>query len=127
MSVNLLKSICEKEGSLFPIEFKDLNFIPKRIFYITNVPRLETRGKHAHYTTKQYIICVAGLINVRTHDGISWTEKLLQPGYSLLIPELIWDEQTYLTGNDILLSICSTEYNKNDYITDFDNFKRGNI
>ena len=35
---------------------------------------------------------------------------------------MIWDSQIFLTGNDVLLSICSTEYNKKDYIEDFDLF-----
>ena len=38
--------------------------------------------------------------------------------------KMVWDSQVFTTGNDILLSICSTAYDREDYIEDFDEFLR---
>ena len=40
----------------------------------------------------------------------------------LYIPEMIWDEQVYQSEDSILLSVCSTKYNKDDYITNWKDF-----
>jgi len=118
-----LLNFTEKEGILFPINFSDLKFNPKRIFYITNVPKNEIRGKHAHLKNCQYLICIQGKIKVYLHNGIKESSRLLTPGISVYVPNLVWDYQEYLTDNSILLSLCSEEYNSNDYIHIFDEFK----
>ena len=42
----------------------------------------------------------------------------------LLIDNLIWDSQKFLTESTELLVLCSTEYDIGDYIMDFDKFKK---
>ena len=110
-------------GSLSALSFDNLKFNPKRIFYIKDVPRNTERGNHAHYSTQQYLICLQGKILVKLFDGRHETSHLLERNQMLFVDRLIWDSQTYLTGTDILLSICSTEYEPGDYITDIQEFK----
>jgi len=119
-----LRAIKDPDGVLVPIEFKELPFVPRRVFYVTGVPAGEERGGHAHYFTEQVLICISGKILVSIHDGIKKTDTLLTENQSIYVGRLEWDSQTFLTGNDILLSICSTSYNKKDYIEDFDEFIR---
>jgi len=111
-----LSSFIEDNGVLCPIEFDILPFIPKRIFYVTNVIRRDIRGQHAHFETEQVLICLQGQILVRTIDKNGTKTHMLYPTDAIYIPKMVWDEQEYCTGNDILLSICSTKYDKNDYI-----------
>ena len=117
-----LRRISDPDGSLFPIEFSELPFLPKRVFYVTGVPAGEERGKHAHYTTKQILICVQGSILAKVDAGAQKTEVLLESGQYAIVNELEWDSQVFLTGNDILLVICSTPYDKSDYIEDYGQF-----
>lgn len=117
-----LKIINEQDGTLVPIDFFELPFTPKRVFYVRNVPAGEERGKHAHYKTKQLLICIKGSILVRLHNGKKLVEHLLSDGEAVLINEMIWDSQVFKTGDDVLLSICSTNYDKSDYIEDFEEF-----
>lgn len=125
MFVTSLKKIIESEGTLIPIEFNSLPFNPKRIFVVDNVPRGEERGKHAHYETQQVLICLRGKLLVKLYDGIlNPKEYLLGEGESIFVDKLIWDSQIYLTGNDIMLSICSTEYNPKDYISNLNEFRK---
>ena len=51
-------------GNLSVIEFKDLPFDIKRIFYITGVPKGFERGFHAHKETQQFLICLQGSCEV---------------------------------------------------------------
>lgn len=117
-----LRRISDPDGSLFPIEFYELPFLPKRVFYVTGVPAGEERGKHAHYTTKQMLICIQGKILVKIDTGTEKTEVLIESGQYTIVNELEWDSQVFLTGNDILLVICSTPYYKSDYIEDYNQF-----
>ena len=112
------------DGTLVPVNLLTLPFIPKRLFYIYNVPQGQERGTHAHYNTQQVLICVQGVIEVIAFDGINTVSKFLKSGDSFFLDKLIWDSQIFHTGNDVLLSICSTEYDINDYILNKDEFIR---
>ena len=109
-------------GSLTALDFNNLSFDPKRIFYVKNVPKNTERG--THHNTRQYLICLQGKIQVKLFDGHRETHYLLERNQVLFVDKLVWDTQLYLTGDDILLSICSTEYNPDDYITDIEEFKK---
>ena len=117
-----LTRIIDSDGELLPIEFSELPFIPERIFYVTGVPVNITRGNHAHYNTEQILFCVKGRIRLDLFDGIDRTTQILGPGKHTHVGNLIWDSQTFLTPDAVLLSICSTKYNASDYITDIDEF-----
>jgi dTDP-4-dehydrorhamnose 3,5-epimerase-like enzyme len=110
-------------GDLTPIEFSGVPFIPKRVFVVKNVPKNVTRGGHAHFETMQVVICIQGEIEVVLDDGTSKRREVLTEGQSCFIDSLVWDEQVFLTGNDILLVLCSTSYDKEDYITDYLTFQ----
>ena len=122
MEIEKLEAFLDKRGDLTPLEFSDLPFSPKRIFVVKNVERGLRRGEHAHKKTKQFLICLKGAIKVVTHNGESYDEGILTEGYSTFIETYHWDWQEFLTGNDILLIVCSTPYNENDYIFSFIKF-----
>jgi|SRR5210317_2095598 len=113
----------DSRGCLTPINIGDLPFEAKRIFYVSGVPKGEVRGKHAHKTNQQILICISGSIEVSLDDGTKIDNYTLNENDGIFVDQLIWDEQKYLTGNDILLSICSNEYDESDYIRDYNQFK----
>lgn len=112
----------EIRGTLVPIEFASLPFEPRRVFYVYSVPKGEERGMHAHYKTEQILICIKGQIKVKLHDGEIASEIILNPNDHIYIGKMVWDSQVFLTGEDVLLSLCSTKYDKLDYIEDFFQF-----
>ena len=114
----------DHRGLLVPIEFAQLPFMPKRLFYVSNVPKGEERGNHAHYNTKQILTCAQGEIVVKLHNGTDLNTITLKPNECTFVDRLIWDSQIFVTGNDILMCICSNVYNKLDYIEDFEAFKK---
>tara|TARA_R110000851_G_scaffold54271_1_gene128222 strand:- start:2812 stop:3195 length:384 start_codon:yes stop_codon:yes gene_type:complete len=120
---SLISSKTER-GTLSALDFGNLCFEPKRVFYVKDVPRLTERGNHAHYKTQQYLICLEGKIEVNLFDGFKKTKHLLEKNEMIFVDRLIWDSQIYMTGKDILLSVSSTEYDPSDYITDIEKFKK---
>ena len=75
---------------------------------------------HAHYKTKQLLICLSGKIGVTCKDGRNEKTFLLEsPQQGLLIPEMIWDEQIYRGEDAVLLVLSNLKYEPNDYIHDY--------
>lgn len=120
-----LDCFSENDGNLVPIELeKKIPFDVKRIFYVFGVKDKQIRGKHAHHQTQQVLICVSGECVVICKDGKSEKKvNLDSPTKALYIPEMIWDEQIYMTDNTVLLVLSSTEYSKKDYIEDYQKFQ----
>jgi hypothetical protein len=122
MEIKKLNAFHDSRGDLTPLEFSDLPFTPQRLFIVKNVEKGIKRGEHAHHKTRQFLICLKGIIKVVAHNGIAYNERILSEGSSTLIETYHWDYQEFLTGNDILLVICSTPFDLKDYILDFDEF-----
>jgi len=116
--VNLIKD--SERGDLMAFDTIDVPFYVKRFFVVNNVPKCSIRGQHAHKECKQYFICINGEIIVTKHG--QWIE--LKKGDSIFIDNLEWSTQHYFTEGAELMVLCSHEYDKNDYITDFEEFKR---
>ena len=119
---------CYKDanGSLVPIELgNSLPFQPMRIFYSYGVPSDCTRGNHAHYTTKQVLVCISGDCVVECSDGHDSKRFILDsPNKGICIPEMIWDKIKFGAQNSVLLVFSSTSYNRDDYIEDYEKFKK---
>tara|TARA_Y100000592_G_scaffold18799_1_gene28754 strand:- start:9760 stop:10188 length:429 start_codon:yes stop_codon:yes gene_type:complete len=111
-------------GTLVPLELsKNLPFEPKRIFYVYSVDNKNKRGLHSHYKTEQVLICLHGSCGVVCKDGESELSVLLDsPSTGLYIPEMIWDEQVYMSDDTVLLVIANTNYDTKDYINDYEEF-----
>jgi len=123
MRIDEIKSFEDNLGTLLPLEFKTVGFKPERLFIVNNVPVGSIRGNHSHYNTKQFLICVRGEVRVFFDDGVNKKSVLLKRHEAVMIPELIWDSQEFLTEGTEILVICSTEYDIDDYILDYTHFK----
>lgn len=120
--IKKLNIFSDNRGDLIPFEFEKLPFTPKRIFTVSNVPKNSIRGNHSHHNTIQILVCVSGEIDVILHDGSSEITIKIKKGEYVLVDKLMWDSQKFLTEDSILLVICSTEYDIDDYILDFNEF-----
>ena len=121
-----MRTVIDPDGNLVPIESNyDLPFPIKRIFYVYGVRDEGVRGLHAHFKTKQLLICVNGKVEVTCKDGENERKYLLEsPQQGLFIPEMIWDEQIYRSEDAVLLVLSNTKYEPKDYIHDFEEFKK---
>ena len=108
----------DRGGNLLPVEFANVDFVPLRVFVVNDVPKDAIRGEHAHYKTKQLLVCVRGSILVGLDDGTTTTEMILTEGESAYIDLFVCDYQQFLTENAIMMVLASTEYDASDYIND---------
>ena len=94
------------------------------MFYVFGVHNQNDRGKHSHFTTKQLLISINGAIDVKCDDGLGGvkTWQINQPWKALYIPEMIWDEQIYMSRDSVLLVLANTPYDELDYIQYYEQF-----
>jgi len=123
-----LKIFNDRRGSLAPIEFSSLPFVPKRIFYVYDVPLHMERGGHAHKQTEQVLICLKGEISATlkywsfSENKICETKLNLKEGQRVHVGRVVWDSQRFMSPDAVLLVLCNTEFDESDYIRDWEEF-----
>lgn len=130
MNINLpqilqLPKILDRRGNLSFIEEK--NHVPfeiKRTYWIYDVPGGETRGGHAYKNNQEFIVALSGSFDVVLNDGESVkTFTLNRSYYGLYVPKMMWRQMENFSTNSLALILASTDFDINDYIYDFDEFK----
>lgn len=114
-----------KFGKLISIEYqKNIFFEIKRVFYIYNVGINSTRGKHAHFKTKQCLISVSGSCTVFLDNGLGLQKeyKLDSPEKYLIQDPLIWGSMYNFSKDNVLLVMADTCFSEDDYIKSYDHF-----
>jgi len=116
-----IKSLDEENGSL---AFIETPFAVNRMFYVYGVRTGDIRGKHAHKSCKQLLVCIKGAVNVVCDDGQARTMYTLNsPLQGLYIPPLIWAEQYYHSPDSMLVALASHKYDESDYIRDYELYR----
>jgi hypothetical protein len=112
------------KGVLSVIEAtKDIPFKIERVFWITDVLVNQIRGKHAHKSTKQFLICLSGSIEIRLDDGVNrWSTLLDSSSKGLYLPPEIWHTMKWIEGESTLMVLASSFYDEKDYIRSYDEF-----
>lgn len=106
-------------------EMKDVPFDIKRIYYISKVPEGVRRGFHAHKKLKQFLFCPYGRIQLILENKFGREEiELSDPSIGILIEEPTWREMLWLQKDSVLCVAASEYYDVEDYIRDYDEFKR---
>ncbi len=121
-----LPKIYDARGNLTFIEnSRHIPFDIKRVFYLYDVPGGETRGGHAHFILKQFIIAASGSFDVVIDDGFNRkTINLNRSYFGLYLPALIWREIENFSSGSVCLVLTSEFYNEDDYIYDYSTFKK---
>lgn len=119
-----IPSFSDIRGDLSVLEFQKLLPFPvKRIFYTYGVDSTEVRGEHAHKTCEQFLIAIHGSLHVIIDDGEKREEYILDaPTRGLHLPSGCWGIQYKHSPDCVLLVLASEEYDKNDYIRDYNEF-----
>jgi dTDP-4-dehydrorhamnose 3,5-epimerase-like enzyme len=100
-----------------------LPFIPKRFFFVYNVPFQELRGDHAHIECHQFIVCIRGSVKVLLDDGCSSCQVFLDnPSIGLYMPPMTWGSQFNFTESATIVVFASHHYDSQDYIRSYADF-----
>jgi dTDP-4-dehydrorhamnose 3,5-epimerase-like enzyme len=121
------KPLGDARGSLVSLEEKvDVPFEIKRVYYIFGTKENVSRGFHAHLNLEQVAVCVTGSCSMILDDGFSREEVHLNSSTKgIHIPVNTWREMHNFTPDCVLLVLASALYDEDDYIRDYELFKRG--
>lgn len=119
-----LASYIDARGNLTVGEFpSNLPFKVKRFFFISEVPSGGVRGEHAHFKCGQFLVAITGSVRVLLKgSGQSETHTLNTSELGLFIPPMTWGVQYDYSEDCVLLVLASHEFDKEDYITNYESF-----
>jgi 5-deoxy-D-glucuronate isomerase len=122
-----LPKISDPRGNLTFLQFpQQIPFKIERTFWTYDVPGGETRGGHAYKNQEEIIIALSGSFDVHTIDKNGNFQKffLNRSYYGLYIPAGVWRHIENHSTNALALHVSSTKYSEDDYIRDFEEFKK---
>ena len=103
-------------GYLVPLD-EEIPFEVKRLFYLTDVPKEVSRGRHAYRETKQVLICVSGEVKVKCSEGeLEVVYHLRDNKQGLYLEPQVWREAYDFSEGAVLLVLSSKVYSEEDYI-----------
>ena len=116
----------DERGSLVAVEgAKTIPFDIKRIYYIFGTQSNITRGLHGHLILKQVMFCITGSCKILLDDGDKRESVLLDsPTRGLLVEGLVWREMNQFSSDCVLLVLANDYFDENDYIRDYNEFKK---
>ena len=121
-----LPKILDRRGNLSIIE--EENHIPfkiKRTYRIYDVPGGEKRGGHAYRENQEFIVALSGSFDVLLDDGKEQNIfHLNRSYYGLYVPKGFWRKMENFSTNSLALILSSTPFNADDYIYDYEQFKK---
>ena len=114
----------EVMGSLSFVEKEIIPFSIICVYYLYDVPFNVYLFLHAHKDLFQVLIALNGSFELLLDDG-SNTKKILldSPNIGLYIPNGIWREMNNFSKNSVCLVLASEDYDENDYIRNYQDFK----
>ena len=115
------KSYLEKRGNLIPISFsKNLGFKVKRVFLISGKKKL-IRGNHAHKKCIQSFVQLIGSSRIEIQNKkqkkIFALDSKKKWGLTVFVRN--WVKIEFKSKENLVLVLCSHDYDKKDYINDF--------
>lgn len=124
--VERLPNFADMRGSLAVLEQgKGLPFVPKRVFWVFNVPSRDVRGEHAHRKCEQFLVAAHGGVSVVVDDGRTREEvRLDSPTLGLYLAPMVWGVQYKFDSDAVLMVAASEPYDGADYIRDYAEFCR---
>ena len=116
----------DERGKLVVVEGEQhIPFAIQRVFYIYGSDNEVVRGQHANRESEFVLINVGGTSKVRIDNGHS--EAIIQlnkPMMGIYIPTMVWKDMYDFSEDSILLVLASTHYNGNEYIRDYEEYKK---
>jgi len=116
----------DRKGNLSVVENGvTLPFDVKRVYYLYDIPGGEGRGAHAHKELESLIIAASGSFTVTLDDGKFKRNFFLNRPYNgLLVKPGMWRDLENFSSGAVAMVLASEIYRPEDYIRDYDDFKK---
>lgn len=114
----------DERGQLVSLEeVVDIPFQIKRVYYMYDTGEGVVRGKHAHKTLQQILICIHGSCKISLDNGREKKQVYLEKPYEgLYVPNNMWREMYDFSKDAVLMCLASEVYNEDDYIRNYEDF-----
>ena len=123
--INLPKFLDERGNLSFIEEEKHIPFKIARSYWIYDVPGGEVRGAHAYKENQEFIVALSGSFDVILDNGEEkQTFHLNRSYYGLYVPKGWWRSMENFSTNSLALVVASIPYQKEDYIYDYEEYKK---
>lgn len=125
-----LPKILDPRGNLTFAQFPgQLPFTIERVFWTYDVPGGEQRGGHAYYEQEEVIVALSGSFDVVVTgvDGALQRVQLNRSYFGLHLTALTWRHMENFSSNSLALHISSRPFNREDYIYDFETYKKAAV
>ena len=121
-----LPKFLDRRGNLSFIEqFKQIPFKIVRTYWIYDVPGGEKRGGHAYKENQEFIVALSGSFDVLLDDGKERKVfHLNRSYYGPYVPKGLWRQMENFSTNSLALVLASTPYDVQDYVFDYNEFKK---
>ena len=121
-----LPKFLDARGNLsFVEQYTHIPFEIQRVYWLYDVPGGIARGGHAEKNNEELIIALSGAFEIVVDDGKqSKTFVLNRSYYGLYIPKGLWREIKEFSTNALALEFGSIPYSTDDYIREYEDFKR---
>lgn len=127
--INLPKFL-DKRGNLSFIEQgQHVPFNIARTYWVYDVPGGEQRGGHAYRLNQELIVALSGSFDVvlTNPEGERHTWHMNRSYYGIFIPNGWWRELENFSTNALALVLASHPYDPQDYIRNYDQFRKEEI
>jgi dTDP-4-dehydrorhamnose 3,5-epimerase-like enzyme len=120
-----LPKFLDNRGNLsFAENNSQIPFEIARTYWIYDVPGGEIRGGHAYLDLQEFIIALSGSFTIKLNDGSEdFTFHLNRSYFGLYVPKMFWRSMENFSTNAIALVLADREYDPNQYIRSFTEFK----
>ena len=125
--VELDKHHSDRKGNLTVVQNgTTLPFDVKRVYYLYDVPGGEVRGGHAYRENEEFIVALSGSFDVVLTDTNGNTKRysLNRSYFGLYVPKGWWRQMENFSTNSLAFVVASTPYSREDYIYDYEEFKK---
>ena len=121
-----LPKIDDPRGNLSFFENNcQIPFRIERTYWIYDVPGGEIRGGHAFKEQQEFIVALSGGFDVILNNGEKELKfHLNRSYYGLYVPNKVWRSLENFSTNSLALVVSDKEYNEEDYVRDFAEFKK---
>lgn len=117
-----LQTIYDNRGCL--TISKNIPFEIKRVFFVSGVPELSERGRHAHYSLQEVLVPIQGCFTVNLYTPNSKVSVIMKDkSKGILLYPFMWRTITNYSSDAICVSFCSEKFNEQDYIKSWHKYK----
>ena len=110
-------------ASLMVIEFKDLDFKPERIYWMSEFVSGTTRGNHALKTLRQAFFVLSGSVTLDLYSGETKTSvEMNKTSLILRVNPGIWRVILNASEDCVMMVLADHPYDENDYIRNWNQY-----